>query len=231
MNVARQLYQLCEIDLELERNEQALKEAASQRGESPAVVGMRREVAQVKGHLEELKSQQHPAEWEIDDLVTRLTDAEGKLFGGQIKSPRELASLQQEVEALKKRRSELEDKALELMGQVELTEASLAELEGRLKALEAEWHQQQRQLAAEIERLEGVVLRLKGERGQLSAGISAPAVEVYQRIKKQKGNAVARVEQGRCRGCGIALSTAELQRVKGGSLMQCGSCGRILFLP
>jgi predicted nucleic acid-binding Zn-ribbon protein len=210
MNVARQLYQLCEIDLELERSEQALKEAASQRGESPAVVGMRREVAQVKGHLEELKSQQHPAEWEIDDLVTRLTDAEGKLFGGQIKSPaegklfggqikspRELASLQQEVEALKKRRSELEDKALELMGQVELTEVGLAELEGRLKALEAEWHHQQRQLAAEIERLEGVVLRLKGECGQLSAGISAPAVEVYQRIKKQKGNAVARVEQGR----------------------------------
>ena len=187
MNVARQLYQLCEIDLELERNEQALKEAASQRGESPAVVGMRREVAQVKDHLEELKSQQHPAEWELDDLVTRLTDAEGKLFGGQIKSPRELASLQQEVEALKKRRSELEDKALELMGQVELTEASLAELEGRLKALEAGWRQQQRQLAAEIERLEGVVLRLEGGRGQLQPGLARRRLRSTRGLRNRKG--------------------------------------------
>jgi len=231
VNVARQLYQLCEIDLELERNEQALKEAASRRGENPAVVRARREVAREKSHLEELKALQHPAEWELDGLVAKLTDAEAKLFGGQIRSPRELTGLQQEVEALKKRRGELEDRALEIMSQVELAEASLAELESRLKALEAEWRDRQQRLAAEIERLEGVVSGLGGERGPLSAGISAPAVELYQRIKKQKGSAVARVEQGRCRGCGISLSTAELQRAKGGSLMQCGSCGRILFLP
>ena len=38
MNVVKQLYQLQEVDLELESNEQALNQSASQLGESQAVI-------------------------------------------------------------------------------------------------------------------------------------------------------------------------------------------------
>ncbi|MDI6814491.1 MAG: hypothetical protein QMC90_00160 [Dehalococcoidales bacterium] len=42
---------------------------------------------------------------------------------------------------------------------------------------------------------------------------------------KQRGTAVAKVEQGLCRGCRISLSTAKLQQARSGSLVQCSSCG------
>ena len=55
-------------------------------------------------------------------------------------------------------------------------------------------------------------------------------IDLYTELKKQKGIAVAKVEQGICRGCRISLPTAELQQARSGSLVRCSSCGRILFL-
>ncbi len=126
MSGAKQLYQLQEVDLELESNEQALNQIVSQLGESQAVVRAQTEFTLAQQRLEELRRQQHSAEWEIDDLMNKLTAAEDKLYSGRIGNPKELTNLQHEVDGLKARRDQLEDKALEIMSQVELTEASVA---------------------------------------------------------------------------------------------------------
>ncbi|GAJ06099.1 unnamed protein product, partial [marine sediment metagenome] len=94
MVVAKQLYQLQEVELEIESNEQALAQIASQLGESRAVVRAQTELKLKQQHLEELRRQQHSAEWEIDDLVSKLTTAEEKLYSGRIKDPKELTNLQ-----------------------------------------------------------------------------------------------------------------------------------------
>ena len=231
MSVVKQLYQLQEVDLEIESNEQTLAQIASQLGESQAVVKARTELKSKQQHLEELGQQQHSAEWEIEDLVNKLSTAEGKLYSGRIKDPKELTNLQHEVEGLRGRRSQLEDKALEIMDQVEISTASVTTLTNELKTLEAEWHSQQQQLSTDMERLKAALSNLKNKRQLLSAEIDPETVEFYQALKKQKGQAVAKVEQGVCRGCRILLPTTELQRARGDSLVQCSSCGRILFLP
>ena len=231
MGVAKQLYQLQEIDLEIESDEQAQARIASQLGESQAVVRAKDELKEKQQHLEELGRQQHSAEWELEDLVNKLTAAEGKLYAGRIKDPKELASLQREVEALRGRRSHLEDTALEVMDKVELATAGVTTLTNELKALETEWHNQQKKLSTDMERLKVELADLKQKRQLLSAEIDPQALNLYQGLKRQKGQAVARVEQGICCGCRISLPTTELQRVRGDSLVQCSSCGRILFLP
>ena len=132
---------------------------------------------------------------------------------------------------LKARRDQLETSALETMDQVEMVEASVAAAGGESKKLEAEWHNQQQQLSADIEKLKGKLSDIRHKRQLLSVGIDPQAIEVYDRLKKQKGQAVAKVEQGICRGCRISLPFSELQQARSGDLMQCGSCERILFLP
>ena len=231
MGVAKQLYQLQEVELEIESGEQALAQIVSQLGESQVVVRARTELKLKQQHLEELRRQQHSAEWEIEDLVSKLTPAEGKLYSGRIKNPKELTNLQHEVDGLRIRRNQLEDKALEIMDQVELSTASVATLSNELKTLEAEWHSQQQQLSANMEQLKTTLSDLKHKQQLLSAKIDPQATEFYQELKKHKGQAVAKVEQGICRGCRISLPTTELQRARGDSLVQCSSCGRILFLP
>ena len=230
MSVAKQLYQLQEIDLEIEAKEQTLKQVVSQLGESEAVVKARDRLKVEQEHLEELKKRQHSAEWEIEDLSSKVSKLEETLYSGRITNPKELTGLQHEVNELKARRSQLEDKTLEVMDQIEHTTASAANTTNELKTLEADWSSQQQQLSAEAEQLKTIISDLEQKWQQLSAKIDPPAIELYSELKKQKGTAVAKVEQGICRGCHISLPTTELQRARSGSLMQCSSCSRILFL-
>ncbi len=230
MSVAKQLYRLQEIDLELESNEQALNQIASQLGESQAVTGAQAELKLEHQHLEELKREQHSAEWEVDTLITKLTTSEEKLYSGSIKNPKELTNLQHEIDSLKTTRNRLEDKALEIIDQVELAETSVASLSSKLNQLEAEWHRQQQQLSSRMEQLKTILSDLEHKRQLLLAKIDPQTVEFYDKLKKQKRIAVAKVEQGICLGCRISLPITDLQQARSDNLVQCSSCGRILFL-
>jgi hypothetical protein len=231
MGVSKQLYQLQELDLEIDSQEQALSQAMSQLGESPAVLKVQSQLRSEQERLEELRRKQHSAEWEIEDISTKLAPAEKKLFSGDIKNPKELANLQHEVEVLKAKRNQMEDKALEIMEQVELCETSVTKISRELETLKAQWQRQQQELSGSVERLKAVLADLRGKRQLLSAEISPQVVELYQGLRKERGTAVARVEQGICRGCRISLPTTELQQARSGTLTRCSSCGRILFLP
>ncbi|MGD9118205.1 MAG: C4-type zinc ribbon domain-containing protein [Dehalococcoidia bacterium] len=231
MSVAKQLYRLQEVDLEIESGERALKEVKSQLGESQVVIKTQKQLETEQKNLDDLSRQQRSAEWEIDDITTKLKAAEEQLFGGKVKNPKELTNLQHEVEAFKTRRNQLEEKALEIIDQVEQAEARIAKINGELDKLTADWRRQQKELSDEMTRLKDSLADLKAKRQRLAGEIDPPAFEFYQDLRKGKGIAVARVEQGICRGCRISLPTTDLQQARSGNLVQCSSCGRILFLP
>jgi|TARA_B100002003_G_C13932571_1_gene452976 predicted nucleic acid-binding Zn-ribbon protein len=230
MNVSRQLYELQSIELEIESKEQVLDESTSQLGESEALVQARDIFSTKQQYLEELKGKQQSQEWEVDDLVAKIAATKKTLYSGQIKNSKELASLQHEVSGLEARRCQLEDEELEVMDQVEKATAKLATTESGLRIEEDKWRNQQKKLSEEIERLKDELSQLKHERQLSLAEIDPGTVDFYCQLKKQKGQSVARIEQGTCGGCRLSLSTAELQRVRGNSLVHCSSCRRILFL-
>ena len=200
-------------------------------GENRAIVTAQTKLDSERRRLDELRHQQHSAEWEIDDLTTKITKAEEELYSGRVRNPKELSNLQHEADLLKAKRDQLENSALGIMDQVELAEASVATTSSGFEKLEAEWHSQQRQLTADIETHKNKLADLKHERQLLSAEIDPQVVEFYDRLRQQKGQGVARVKQGICHSCRISLSSSALQQTRSGNLVQCSSCGRILFLP
>ena len=230
MNIPRQLYQLQEIDQELESNEKALGEVTSQLGDSEEVIGTREQLAREQRLLEELGQKQRSVEWEIEDLSGKLAASEKDLYSGRIRNPKELSNLEQETKVLKTQRNRLEEKALEIMDQVEMAEKNISRISSELKALETEWHNQQQQLYANLEEIKSTLSRLKDRRQLLAAEVDPAAIEIYHQIKRQRGTAVAKVEQGICRGCRISLPVTEVQQTRSGNLVRCSSCGRILFL-
>lgn len=229
MSIARQLYQLQEIDLELETAEQSLARIIAQIGESPQVIKARRELEQETSSLEGLKKQQREAEQIVDDLSIKISAIEEKLYGGRINNPKELSGFQQEGDILKEQRSREEDKALELLDQIAESEERVAALTGNLRDLEAGWQVELANLEAGAERDRTQIAELQDKRLAVAAGIDPAAVASYDIIRQQKGRAVARVERGACRSCGISLSTAQQQQARGNDLMRCPNCGRILF--
>ena len=231
MGIAKQLYQLQEVDLEIESNEQSLKQMLSQLGDNQVVVRAQNRLASAQQKLDELLHQQHSMESEIDDLVSKIKTVEEQLFSGRINNPKELTNLEHEANILKNKRDQMENNALEIMSQVELAEAGVTATSSELEKLEAEWQEQQKQLSADVEKLKGDLSELGRKRQIISTEIDPKSVGAYDKLRKQKGQAVVRVEQGICRGCRIALSSSELQQARSGDLVQCSTCGRILFLP
>ena len=230
MSITKQLYQLQELDLEIEANEQALQQKESQLGENQAIINAQNQVASEQQRLEELKRQQHAAEWEVDDLLSKVAAVEAQLYSGKITNPKELSNLQHEASTMKAKSDELENKALEIIDQVEAAEKSLAAATDELKKQEMEWHHRQQQLSDEIAQLKSRLADLNQKRLHLSGEVQPQAVELYEKIRHQKKPPVAKVEQGICRGCRISLSANELQQARSGNPVQCSSCGRILFL-
>lgn len=230
MNATRQLYQLQGVELDIESKKLALAQCQARLGKSRAVAKLKAKIDEVKQRLDELGSQQHSAEWEIEGIETKLTAANEAMYSGRVSSPKELSNLQHEVEGLNSRRGQLEEKALDMMEQTELVTADLARSRDELKVLEGKWRVEQRELAIEIEKLKETLTDLEHKRQLMLAAIPSPAADLYRQLREQKGRAVARVDQGICGGCRISLSTSELQWARGNRLVECSSCGRILFL-
>ena len=230
MSIARDLYQLQEVDTALEANLQAQKRVSGQIGESQVVLKAGAKLAEEQKNLETLSARQKSTDWEIDDLTAKIKETEKKLYGGKIFNSKELGSLQQETDDLKKRRSVLEDKSLELMDQLEDTRKAIENSKEELAKLQAEWQAQQKQFVVELMQLKAAQAVHETNRQQISALIDADTLFTYQELRKRKGLAVAKVEQGICQGCRITLPNTDLQRAKGGGVVRCSSCGRIIFL-
>ena len=88
MSIARQLYQLQEVDLEIESDERTLKEMVSQLGENQAVIKAQAKLDLEQQQMGELKRQQHSAEGDIDGLVSKITKVEEELYSGRVKNPK-----------------------------------------------------------------------------------------------------------------------------------------------
>ncbi len=230
MSIASQLYQLQEIDTELESDEHAVSHITLQLGDNKTVTEAQARLDAERRHLAELTKQQRAIEADIADLTSKITTIDKKLYGGRVGNPKELTDLSHESEGLKKQRSQLEEKELEIMEQVELATGSVTGLISELNRIQTEWQNQHKQLSLDLENVKTSIANLKEKRQLLVGGIDPEAVTVYQGVKKQRGTAVARVEQGLCRGCRISLPVSEFQKAKTGALVRCGSCGRILYL-
>ncbi|MFA5317674.1 MAG: C4-type zinc ribbon domain-containing protein [Dehalococcoidales bacterium] len=199
-------------------------------GVTRALTSARSDLAAQGQRLEELSREQKTLEWEIDDQSGKIAVLEEKLYSGKVSNPKELASLQQDVLALKKRRQQVEDRALEVMEQREITEAGVESRRDELAGMEKTWRAEQLVLEGDARELSSRIESLERRRQELKGGLDGGLGEYYEKLRVQKGSAVASVEQGICQGCRISLSQAQLQQVRTGGFVHCGNCGRVLYL-
>jgi predicted nucleic acid-binding Zn-ribbon protein len=230
MTLAKRLYELQQIDLEIQEKQETLDEISRQLGESEALLKARAELLSEEKHLAEIEKQQRDMEWQVDDLRTSIAQINEKLYGGKVKNPKELLPLEQEIGNFKTNLRQKEDKVLDLMTEAEATQDRIKLNTERLGKLEGEWQQEQGVLAKRQGETESQLSDLGQKRGSVASQIAQQAIELYEGIRAKKGQAVVKVEQGRCQGCRLNLPVSEWQRARAGHLVQCSTCGRILYL-
>ncbi len=233
MSRALILYQLQQVDSQLDEARARLAEIEASLTESPSLRQARAEVAGREKQLRDLQRRQRDLEDTIEDIVAKIKELDDKLYSGKVTNPKELDGYYQEQLQLKARQRQLEDQMLEVMLALETATAQLTEARKRLAEVEADWARDQDRLREEHQRLLEQVEALSGERARIAARVDRLDLAVYEQLRQTRGGrAVAVVERGACSGCRVVLPVTDFQKVKSGQgLVRCGTCGRILVIP
>lgn len=230
MSLTGQLYKLQQLDLELQKNLQELSEVNHNLSNNESLVAAESKLSSYKEQLESINSKQKNSEWELEDLQEKIRQINSKLYSGTTKDPKELVNLEKEVKGLKSQIRPREDKLLGLMSQIEEIEVNLKTTTEESAQLRQEWEQKQETLGQRKSEIETLLAKLKKDRVAMAQQLNSEALNTYERIRLSRGQAVTKVEKGKCQGCHIAVPTSQWQKVKAGDLIQCNSCSRILYL-
>ena len=230
MGLARDIYELQELDMTLDTQRHSL-------GVVEARLGDDREVAEASAQVEASRHRRagldreiHHREGELGELTRKLTGEEEKLYGGRVTNFKELGDLQRETETLRQKRQQQEEQLLGLMEEAEAAGEQMARGQQALEALRQQWQVEQERLAQQRGELLQVIAELEARREGAVRRIEPASLRLYGDLRRSRQQAVARVEQGRCQGCRVALAMNEIQKARG-SIIQCSSCGRILYSP
>jgi predicted nucleic acid-binding Zn-ribbon protein len=232
MDTAR-LLTLQEIDTAIDRlgaREEVLEsggELAAARNQADAA---ERALGELRLQLDVVGRDQSKLEHEIDSLTQKAAAEEKRLYDGSVVNAKELASIQHEIENLKRRRSDREDEMLGLMEVREELERRAAEAQTTSDGL----REQVEAVGGEaVEELTSIVTELeakRAERERVVPEIEPDVLELYEDLRKQKkGIGVAALVDGVCQGCHEQLSAMELDKIKRvEGVRRCEHCRRIL---
>lgn len=232
MSKAKQLHELQEIDLDIERETKTLAQIRSRLGKDDDLVAARAALDTALKHQIDLEHQHRTAEWGVDELGTKIAAEEKKLYEGSVKNPRELMSLQHEIELIKEQHGEREEQLLAVMMKADTVQQGVTSKKSELKAMERDWRKEQKRLSMEQTELEANLATLAQKRESLRSLIDSADLKTYDELRYVKqGLAVAKLVQGRCQGCRISLPMSDQQKARmGHKLATCSNCGRILYM-
>jgi len=96
------------------------------------------QIAERQAVFDEVSTRQRRLDFEVDTLVQKIKAESGRLYSGVVSNAKELQDISREVEALKRRKSVLEDNDLEVMEERDGVEKELEALTTERSSLGAE---------------------------------------------------------------------------------------------
>lgn len=228
---AESLFRLQLIDSDLDAARKRVKEIDAALTGSPAVNHARAQLAEIRKARLEAAAALKFAELDVQALDEKLKAEEQRLYAGLIKSPKEMVDTQHEIESLKRRRAEAEERELITIDQHDTAQADEARCEAALKEALAHFEGDSVSLRQERAKLAAHFNSQVEMRNASVAGLPKGDLEAYMavRTKKPNGVAVAMVKNDACGQCGQELSSQLLQVARvGTTFAYCPSCGRIL---
>jgi predicted nucleic acid-binding Zn-ribbon protein len=229
MSQVRQLYRLQQIDSEINAKKLRLAEVVHLQRETKELRAARARDKSASDELQTWQTRQSDLNLEQGTLINEATRTEKRLYSGNVKNPKELADLQQKIEALGRRNAVLEDEILEAMIMIEDIQVEKGAAVQHLTDVLAAWERGQSSLKQEQNELALRLHKLLEARKKQVALIDEKTLADYEQLKSRKGGvAVAGLVDNSCNGCHLTVSVIKIRRVERGEMVTCGGCGRIL---
>jgi predicted nucleic acid-binding Zn-ribbon protein len=230
MDSVQALYELQEMEGDLQKSKVDLAEVTSRLDHNESVVRSRDRATRAKQAFAKLQLQQGDLDIDFQQTSMRLKELEQRLYSGNTAASKDLLALQHEIQFTEEKRGRLEEKLLEKMEQVEAGQKAVGTIDSELAAVEDAWKTELPKLQQEQERLQQHAEMVAQAYHEAEGLVSATDLKTYRALQKSKGIAIVKVERGMCSGCAIAVPSHELQKLRTSTIpLRCSNCGRYLF--
>lgn len=188
--------------------------------------------SEAQSKASEVGGRQAKLDAEIETVGLKIKYEEEKLYAGKVTSPRELSSLQAEIESLKRRKGTMEDADLEVMAEREAAERAAEVIQRELeKLMENAAEAKERRDAAAVD-LDEELSTVVSERDAWRPRLPGDLLTFYEDVRASKsGVGAAALDGGMCQGCHMQLPAQDVARIRrADGLVRCPECGRILVV-
>lgn len=230
MSQAAALYHLQQIELAISKSQQRLDEILTALQNDSAVAAARSVVEQAQKARSPLHARVRDLELEIQTTNQKAKATEQQLYSGSVKNPKVMQEMQEEIEALKNRGEQLEERLLEAMLELEEADEQHSAAEKSLTEVMAVWETEHADLLAEQSSLQAQTAELEAQRETAVKAINPQSLKAYTTLKPRRGGQPVALLQGNtCAACGVEQTTTMVQEVRRDEkLITCSNCGRIL---
>jgi uncharacterized protein len=222
--------------IRLQQAESGLKRVEGELAEAPrSRAALEAKLAEERGRLEGARSaldlsqkarRQHEAS--LQDLETKRSKYKGQLM--DVKTNKEYTAMLHEIEGVERDIRAREDEILTEMERAETLAGEIKHAEAAFKRVEEEVKAELKQLEAKKGAIEVEATRLLAERDEIAASIGSDALELFRRVAKLRGVAVAAARDGMCQLCHMVLRLQMYSELKrNDAIVQCPACSRILY--
>lgn len=190
---------------------------------------LRRRKEDISTRLVDLRQQNREKEQSLALLEEELKELDNKLL--MIKTQKEFEAINNEINAKRDLKNQIEEEIFLIMGDIEEYEKELAKVEEELQKKEPEYKKKLEALEARLSEIENKKKEFDDERKKLLASVPAYYASEYERLRK-KGvtpRVVPVVGGDSCGGCYMTLTPKILTWVKTGKIVQCENCMRFLY--
>ena len=230
MSKAQDLLDLQALDRTLDQLNKRLAEVKAALHETNELINARRAAQQAEQATAHDRATRKDLELAVAAVESKIKQDEQRLYSGLVKNPKELVDLQNEVAALKRQKTSLDDRLLEAMLTLEESEETLQHAKAECDRIEAEWRASQSNLLTEQAQLEADLAQQSAAVAGARVKLTATDLTLYDQLRRRKGGlAVVELEDGVCNGCGIEVTANVLRQLnQGDPVARCGNCERIV---
>jgi predicted nucleic acid-binding Zn-ribbon protein len=223
------LIRLQRADSELRRVEADLAQIPRRKMELEAALAAERgRLDAVRGSLDGSQKARRRDEGDLQDLESRRSKYKGQLM--EVKTNKEYTAMLHEIEGVEREIRAREDQVLAEMERAETLAAELKREEAVFKAAEQDHRARERSLLEEDARLREQAARLGAERDAEAGRLPSNLLELFQRVARLRGVAVAEAREGMCQVCHLKLRPQMFVDIKRNEeVVQCPACNRILY--
>jgi len=179
--------------------------------------------------LEMLKKDRRKIEQDIQDLEDKIEKSNTKL--SNIKSNKEYRAALKEIEDIKKVQFQTEDRAIQIMEDIERLEKLCLENKDKQGEMRIKFEKDKDNITKELDGLSKELKNLEKERNTYYQTMDQDLFKRYAFLKDRKGgHAVSPVVKGVCQTCHLGIPPQKFNElIKGKSLLTCPNCHRIIY--